>query len=222
MSKFSFYLSLSLGVFLFACNPTRIVQPLQKGQIQAGANFGGPLIKLGPVPMTVPLTSVYGAYGLTDRTSTFVSLHTTSLMFGVFQTDLGITHQLIAPRKFIPGFSISPIANMMFDFWEYQFRLYPQLDINAYWPYGSKKKLIYLTMNNWFELQNTKAHDEPQTTHWLPNFGVGHQWNGSKYGVQAEFKYIAPNQSNQDIVVDYISFNGNGALGFYIGLHRKF
>jgi hypothetical protein len=162
------------------------------------------------------------AYGLTDNTTSFASLHTTALMYGVIQTDLGFTHQLMAPNKLIPGISISPIANMMFDKWEHKFSLYPQLDVNAYWNYGTKKNLVYASLNNWFELRTTRAHNEPQPTHWLPSIGFGHLWNNKKYTIQFELKYVAPTESNKDIVVDYVSPGSKGALGFYIGVNRKF
>jgi hypothetical protein len=213
--------SLILGM-LFSCNPTRVIQPIPKGQLQVGANVGGAIIEYGNAAIPLPLTSIYSAYGLNNNTTGFASVHTTALLFGVLQTDLGITHQLLAPNKWIPGISVSPIANIMFDTWEHHFRLYPQLDANVYWNYGVKPNLVYCSLNNWFELQSTKAHDEPQTTHWLPSIGFGQQWNRLKYGLQLEVKYIAPNQSNKNIVVDYVGIHSKGALGFYIGFHRKF
>lgn len=206
----------------FACNPTRIVQPIPKGRVQVGANFGGPTIMLGTTPLPIPLTSVHVAYGLKEHTTSFASLHTTALLYGVFQTDLGFTRELLAPQKFIPGISVSPIANVLFDKWEHKFSLYPQLDVNAYWNYGSKKNLVYASLNNWFELRTTRAHNEPQTTHWLPSIGLGHQWNNKKYNIQCEVKYVAPTESNENIVVNYVSPAAKGAIGFYIGINRKF
>jgi hypothetical protein len=205
-----------------ACNPTRIVQPIPKDQVLVGANFGGPGIMLGSAPLPIPLTSIYTAYGFSETTTAFFSLHTTAMSFGVFQTDLGFTRQLLAPSKFMPGISVSPIANMMFDKWEHKFSLYPQLDINAYWNYGSKKNMVYTSLNNWFELRSKRAHAEPQLTHWLPSVGIGHQWNNKKYNIQCELKYVAPTEKNTEIVVDYISPGSFGALGFYFGISRKF
>jgi hypothetical protein len=219
--RFSFSVCI-ISLLAFACNPTRVVQPIQKGQVQVGANFGGPTILLGSTPLPVPLTSIHTAYGLREQTTAFASLHTTALLYGVLQTDFGITHQLLAPNKFIPGISVSPIANLMFDTWEHKFSVYPQLDINAYWNYGTKKHLVYASLNNWFELRKTRAHDEPQTTHWLPSIGIGHQWNNKKYNIQCEIKYIAPTESNENIVVDYVSINTKGAIGLYVGINRKF
>jgi hypothetical protein len=213
---------LFVAMILFACNATRLVKPLPKDELQVGAGFGGALIQLGDATIPIPLTNVYAAYGVKENTSAFASIHTTALLFGVFQTDLGFTQQLLKQKGYLPALSVSPIANLMLDKWEGQFSLYPQLDINAYWNYGKKKHLVYTSLNNWFELRNQRAHGETQKTHWLPSIGLGHQWSGKKYNLQLETKYLAPNQSNQNLVVDYVSFGNNGAIGVYIGLTRQF
>jgi hypothetical protein len=210
------------AIILLACNATRVVKPLEAGEKQMGVSLGGAMIKFVGVPMPLPLTNVYGAYGLNNKTTAFASLHTTALLFGVFQTDIGITQNLLKQKKYLPGISVSPIANLMFDKWENNFSFYPQLDLNAYWNYGKKQHLIYTSLNNWYELKNTKAHNETQTTNWLPSIGVGHQWHGNKLNWQLEAKYIAPNQPNKNIVVDYIGMGSKGTFGLYIGVNRKF
>ena len=207
---------------LLSCNATRLVKPLETKQVQVGASVGGALIQLGSATLPIPLTSVYGAYGMREKTTAFGSLHTTALLFGVFQTDIGITHRLLKQRQWIPAISLSPIANIMMDRWEGRFSLYPQLDIHAYWEYGSKKHFFYTSVNNWFELRNQRAHGEVQQTHWLPSLAMGHQWTGKKYSLQVETKYLAPNQSNQNLVVDYVSPSNRGALGVYVAVARKF
>jgi hypothetical protein len=211
-----------LVISLLSCNATRIIKPLDKGERQIGINAGGPMIRLGSAILPVPLSSVYGAYGISGKTTAFASCHITALLFGVMQTDLGITHRLLGQKRFAPGISISPVVNMMFDTWESNFRFYPQIDLNVFWNYGKKRNLAYITCNNWFELRSRKAHHEVQETHWLPSLGAGHQWSPGKYRWQVELKYIAPGESNQNIVVDYVSPGSNGALGIYFAVARKF
>ena len=89
---------------LLACNATRVVKPIAAGEKQLGAGLGGALIKFVGVPMPLPLTNVYGAYGLNNKTTVFASLHTTALMFGVLQTDIGITQQVIKQKKIYTGY----------------------------------------------------------------------------------------------------------------------
>lgn len=217
------YILYILAVTMYACNSSRIIKPLDKGETQIGANVGGPLISMDGIPLFIPLSSIYVAHGYREKTTAFASVQTTALLFGVLQTDLGFTHQLFAQKnKWLPGVSISPIANMMVDHWEGNFRFYPQLDLNVYWNYHNKPHYFYLTNNNWIELNATRSHNEKQPSNLLSTFGIGHQWRNAKYDVQLEVKHIAPTQSNQNIVVDYISTGQRGAYGIYLGLSRKF
>lgn len=205
-----------------SCNTTRVVKPIEKGTLQVGANLGGPLITMGSLPIFMPLSSVHAAYGLKEKTTAFASLHTTALLFGVYQTDLGITQQVLQQKGMIPGISVSPIANMMIDQWKGIFSLYPQLDINAYWNYKNKPHFFYTGLNNWIELRRTRAHNQPQDLVVMPAWHLGHQWSGNKYNIQLEMKYIGFTQSNKDIVVDYISPGNNGTLGLFFSINRKF
>lgn len=205
-----------------ACNATRVVKPIEKGKTQAGVGLGGAMIKLGSAVTPLPLTSVHVAHGMSASTTAFGSIHTTALLFGVIQTDFGITHELLKQNGFIPGISVSPIANLMMDTWKADFSFYPQADVNFYWNYSRHNRLLYLCVNNWFELRTKKAHGETQQTHWLPSAGIGHLWPLKKYTWQLEAKYLAPTESNKNIVVDYISPSSKGAVGIYIGVSRNF
>lgn len=222
MQKQQILILLIFSLFITACNSTRIVQPIDKGKTQVGVCFGGPVIKTGAAVLPIPLTSFYGAYGLNNSTTAFGSINATSLFFTVLQSDFGITKQIISPHKFIPGISVSPIANVLFDLLTYKFSFYPQVDVNAYWNYGAKKHLFYFSLNSWFELHEEKAHNLPQNKYWLPSIGVGNQWNNANYSLQIELKYIGATDFNKGIVVDYATLNSKAGLGFYVGLSKKF
>jgi hypothetical protein len=52
---------------------------------------------------------------------------------------------------------------------------------------------------------------------------LGHSFTGKKWSFNIETKVIAPNLSNQKLVVDYVTpFQSRGAFGVYIGCTRKF
>ena len=87
-----------------------------------------------------------------------------------------------------------------------------------------KQHFAYAGMSNWFEFAAQKSHGEKQTNHWIPNFQIGHQFSKPKMDYFFEIKFLAPFQSNQNIVLDYWKPFGNkkGALGAYIGLRKKF
>ena len=209
-------------LLLGSCAPARYVRPLEKGKTEATATFGGPLINYSGSTIPVPLLGFAAGHGFTDDLTGFAGIHATSLAFGVLQVDAGVVKGLWKPHKWIPGVSISPVVNMMFDKWAGKFSLFPQADANAYWNYGKKKHFCYLGLTNWFDLHKTGADDQPQTTHWLPVWQAGNTLVRKKWEYTVEVKYIAGNYSNRSIVVTYLSPGSSGALGLYIGVTRKF
>ena len=120
------------GFLLLSCAPTQIVRPLQKDEKMISLSLGGPFIGYSGINIPMPLTTLHYAQGVTNKTTAFASLHTTSLLYGVFQTDLGICQSLYYNKSLRIGFSANPILNMAIDRWEKKFKLWPQLDLNAY------------------------------------------------------------------------------------------
>lgn len=211
-----------LLVGAWACAPVRVVKPLAAGEKALSFNIGGPLIGFSETTIPMPLTAVSGAYGVSDKLTAFAGLHTTALAFGVIQTDIGVVRGLSTPTGLRPGISVSPVANLMLDTWENNFKFYPQLDLNAYWHLGQRESFLYVGSNNWFELAGTRAHGERQEIRWLANFQSGYTFVRSKMNYTVELKYLAPFHSNREVVVDYRGIGGNGALGVYFNVSRKF
>jgi hypothetical protein len=212
-----------LVIFSFSCAPTRIVKPLEKDEKLIGFNFGGPLIEFGGATIPIPFTSFYGAYGISEDLSVFGGLHTTSLAYGVFQTDIGVTKGLLKPSGWKPGVSLSPAMQLFVDRWEWNTKIYPELGVNAYWEYGEKtNKFFYMGIVSWFELQSRRAHEQNQTQRIIPNFQFGHTIERTRMNYTLEAKYFAPFTSNRDIVVEYKSFGSKGAVGLMFSIARKF
>ncbi len=210
-----------ISISLFSCAPSRIVKPLAKGEQIVGANLGGPLIKFGDLPITIPYTSAFYAKGINDKTSAFGSLHLTSLAFGVFQTDIGVCRELYYNEKLKLGFSVNPAINFALDRWEWKAKVWPQLDLNIYKEFGSNK-LVYFGVSNWFELSNKRAHGEDQVKNWYLSPQFGYQYSPKKWTYGIETKWVAPGVSNQPNIVDYMGPNHKGAIGVYFQLVRKF
>ncbi len=111
---------------------------------------------------------------------------------------------------------------MAFDRWDYNFKLWPQVDLNAYWNYKQKRNFFYTGVANWFELSSTKAHGEDQNTQWICNLHVGHTFVRNKWNYNLEAKYLAPGIERLPNVVDYKGFGSSGAAGLYFSVTRKF
>ncbi|HXP50049.1 MAG TPA: hypothetical protein VN922_08850 [Bacteroidia bacterium] len=211
-------------IFFNSCAPSRLIRPLDKGQKVISANLGGPLFHYSGTIIPVPLTSIMYAQGLTDNTSVFGSIHTTSLLFGVAQTDIGICQKLYYNDSLHLGVSVNPALNIAQEFWPQfsgGFKCWPQVDINAYWEIHPKKSFVYAGIENWFELATQRADGQPQTIHWLFSPQIGYTYTRLKWNYNIELKYIAPNLNNLPNVVDYLGIGGKGALAVYFTVTRK-
>jgi len=207
---------------LSSCTSIKFVKPLNKKQHSASVSLGGPLIKYGTATIPIPfLTADYG-YGIDSSLTGFASFNITSALFGNFQMELGATKQLWKQNNYLPAISITPVGNIIYRNKD-AYKFYPQLAINAFWEYGKHKNVVYVALDNWFELAQKRAYDIKQPNHWIFMPTVGHSFTGKKWNFNIEAKIIAPNLSHQKLVVDYQTpFKNNGALGVYLGYARKF
>jgi hypothetical protein len=210
-----------LLLFLCNCAPTHIVKPIAHHQHLVSGSLGGPIVEV-PHTATIPIpfTSVGYAYGLKPKTTIHSRIYPTSLAFGVLQLDLGCTQNILTKNKW--SFQCSPTFNVMFDMYEKVGKFWPMIDINTAWDYH-KENYFYFGINNWFELGQQKAHKQVQTNHWIFSPQIGHVFKKNKWEYQLEVKVIAPNKSNENIVLNYTSILGNkGALGTYLGIRYNF
>lgn len=207
---------------LFSCAPARFVKPLAKKQHAANVSLGGPLLKYGTATVPIPfLTANYG-YGIDSTLTGFASFNITSALFGNFQMELGATKQVLKQNKYLPAVSITPILNVIYKNKDAK-KLYPQIAVNAFWEYGKRKNFVYVGVDNWFELASKRQYEIEQKNHWFFMPMVGHSIIGKKWNFNIEAKVIAPNLSNEKLVVDYVTpLRTKGAFGVYLGLTRKF
>jgi len=219
--KYVSLLSFSILSLLFSCAPVRFVEPLQKKQLAVGGNFGGPIISQGNIVTPLPLTAVEVGYGLDTNLTIHGGLHTTAMLFGNLQMDAGLTYKVLHQNKYIPNISVTPGANFIYDFDDNISKLWPKLDVNAYWNYGKRNSYFYFGLNNIFELSKTMAHDQPQKQRWIFSPQIGHvlKTKQEKWQFTAEIKFLALNQDNSYAFLPYTPITGSyGATGLYLGL----
>lgn len=222
MRLYRFILLFFVTFFLSLCSPSNLVKPLKKSEQTVNFTFGGPLIKFAGAPIPIPFTTLGYNYGVANKFTAFINLHTTSLIFGNLQTTVGGLFSLYEKvNKF--GFTISPALQTAYSIRNKTgFRLWPTLDLNAYYHIKEKPSFIYLGANNWFELSKYSAHNEPQTKHILPNIHMGYMLVKPQWQHQFEVKYLGIGIPNLPGVVDYIGISHQGAFGIYYSLIRKF
>ena len=113
-SRMRFLIPVLMAALLYSCAPSRVVQPLKKGERTINASFGGPVINELGATFPIPLTTVTYAQGISDRATLFGSAHPTSLLFGTLQGELGAVYGLVMPdtaKRLLPGISIAPVLN---------------------------------------------------------------------------------------------------------------
>ncbi len=204
------------------CAPARFVKTLEKNKSAASFSFGGPVIKFAGAAVPVPFTSLAYGYGLTEKSTVFGSIHTTSLLFGNLQTDLGSTFSLFKKENRF-GITTTPALQMAWAMGQKQtFRMWPSLDLNAYFHFKERKSYLYTGVNGWFELSKTRAHGETQMQKIIPNCHLGYTFVKTKWQHQFELKYLALGIPNLPNIVEYISTGNQGSFGIYYSLIRSF
>lgn len=224
----------SVLLLLFSCSPSHYVVPLNRKDKAVSFNLGGPLISYSGAVIPVPFSSLTYAYGLKKNTTVYGGLHATSLVYGVIQTELGLTHQLRYWSHRKMGLTISPNINFMLDKWEWNYKLYPQLDANLYWHFkgephqhcdckgkGESAMYMYVGLSNWVELA-TKRYDgvaQPTNLFLLPQLGIN--MGGEHWKYNLEMKYMGLGASNNNTIVAYKNpISTKGAIGVYFTVSR--
>jgi hypothetical protein len=223
MKKFFHLILYFLGIIsLQNCAPVSLVKPLEKKKIAASASLGGPVIKFSGLIIPIPLSSAGVSYGLSDKTTLTSNVGITSLAFGVGQLDLGFLQLILnSENNYNVGLSGFGKAHLFMDRWKGDFRLYPEFGLNVFKEFGQGKHLLYSGGSGWFETRFPEPERNAKNI-WIPMIHIGYQRVKAKWNLTYELKWIAPQENNQNIVVDYIGPSKNGSLGFYFGLTRKF
>lgn len=237
--KFRLFSIFSVAIIvLTSCGPARFVAPLEKKENAIALDLGGPLVKIpGVATMPIPFTSITYGRGITNDLTIHGSWYSTAAVFGVAQLGAGATYGFWKDKEEKHGLSGMLGFNTAFDFFEQQFKFWPQLDVHYYWKYQHRhmiqedlltggrpvSNVFYTGIGTWYEFEMKRAHGEKQPTVVIPMLNIGHDLNWKKWTFKTEIKLIAPFTSNRDIVLDYISLTGKtGATGIYIGFIRKF
>jgi hypothetical protein len=218
----NYYLALFLLSLLASCAPVRYVRPVEKNTHVVSASFGGPLIGFGGAVLPIPFTSVGYGYGITNQLTGYAHLHTTSLMFGNIQTDFGLCGRIWTSADSRLQVTGNASFNFAMQLQNAEARLWPQADLNLSYNLGKSNNFIYAGAGSWIELSNTRAHNQPQPNRVLMYPQIGFQICKTKWDYSFELKGLQLGTPNLPNVVDYKGIGGNGAIGFYFGISRRF
>jgi hypothetical protein len=164
-------------VLLPGCATVRFPKPLEKGTTAITASYG-----------LMPTTSVAVGHGFSDRVTGFAGLNIFGLAAGLIQTDLGFVAGLKKPNGWIPGVSISPIANISTDKRMNIVTTLPEADINTYWNYGKSENYCYLGLANYYTMTD---YDKTRQHRWVPGLHVGNTLYHKNWGYTVEAKFCS-------------------------------
>lgn len=216
------YIVLLIAVILASCSGTRHVVPLKKGEKSASFSLGGPLFKFSGLVIPLPFTSVTYSHGLSDNLTLTGSVHTTSMLFGVFHFEGSGLTRLYSWNEGLSGLTISPGFHAMADKWEGNFSFYPYCDLYYYKNTGENGNHVFGGISLLYDLRSEKAFDVKNTNRAIPYLSAGYKWVRPKFTWTAEVKYINFTRDNRNIVVEYIAPGHYGALGIYFGITKRF
>jgi hypothetical protein len=209
---------LVLLICVSSCAPSRFIEPLDKGEQAVSFNVGGSLIEYADMTIPVPLTSLTYGNGLTEKLTVFGSLHTTSLIFNNFQTEVGVVSHIRNQERWIPALSSSLALNFITELSKGNAKLWPQIDGNAYWNLNANKHRLHLGYSIWID---TQMLDENRIGIINPHFGYTYKMK--TYELGTELKLLAPGTDNSKVFLPYqIIMGDRGATGIYLTLTKRF
>lgn len=221
--KYVFLLLNGILLLIYSCAPVRTVIPLEKGHSHVSVSAGGPLVRFSGVIIPLPLSSVCFSYGLKQRMTTNVALHTTSLMFGNLHLEGSATILAFKTESENSGFSLTPGSYALFRYNETPFIL-PFTDFHFFHKLNDKA-LVYVGYSHFLDVQHPHMTFSSISRWYVPSVQIGHIFQRNNLSFQVEIRYQHFLRSNENIVVNYISPSNRGALALHLGcgipLQRK-
>lgn len=212
---------LLLGLVTTGCSTAHHARPLGKGNGAVHATIGGPIAGIGSPSIPIPLTTVTGKVGITDRLDVFLGWHVleTFLNNGSFYFDVGASYYFLDQRKARPGLSaaltVSPLITRKSGWASFD------LQATASWSFDPRERtLLYTGFHLYFTPVRRTVEEMPtQFLTWSPYLG-GQVRIGKKrrLGLTLEIKWHRPYASTRDAVVGYVGPGQLGALSFLSGI----
>ena len=202
-------------VLFMSCAPTKIVVPLQEGQVQIGATLGRPKVNSG----SIPLMGIYAAKGISNATTAYGAAQLSSALFGTIQLDAGVVKGLRPSSGIVPGLSYSYGGNLFVSSRDYATRIYPETGFNVFWQQGAH--ILNLSANTWVDpTWFLTEYNQGQIL--APSLGAGYRLRYKWIEFQTEYKIVNPTREIMIPQAYVPSTFGLGGRGLYWGIALNF
>lgn len=227
----------AITILIFtACAPSRHVVPLGRKEKAISYSIGGPALRRNNLPLPIPLSSISYGYGITKKTTRLAAVHISPLLFGIYHLEAGFLREFYYNKKLKIGFTGNLMGNFITDQWDWNFKFYPQIDLNFYWHFKGDShyhcdcpkdrgslQFIYIGSTTWFELNRRDTYNINKGQRFLLNPHFGYNIGSKRIKLNFEIKYYLPYVQLQSSNLPYYNSLGNyGAFGATIGVYKIF
>jgi hypothetical protein len=180
---------------------------------------GGPVVGLGEPDTPLPLFTLTGKAGITDRLDVYAGWHVleTFVNNGNVYFDLGLSYYFLdqkGPRPGLSGaFTLSPLLNRKSGWASFD------LQLTASWYLDPKQRfLLYLGMHNTFTPVRSQLLESPPYT-WSPYLGFHVRVGPDRaLGLGGERKWLRPYANTDMSILGYLGPGHQGAFSFVAGV----
>lgn len=206
------FLWLALGAST-GCTHTHQVRPLGQGNASVHASVGGPLVRLFDTVLPVPILSVGGAYGVTDRVEVLGHVDVMGAAFGSFHYDMGaVWHPLIRDHGFTPTLTLGAGAHVLAT--REAVLVAPTANVAAAWRLA-RRHMIYVGIDTALPMRD-------QTTFIAGPLLGAEVRIGKRFGLALESKYLAPWYDTKPNPPKWVSPGGFGVVSVLLGANVYF
>lgn len=211
----------TLLLSLVACSTTRSVRPVGEGKMSAGLSIGGPLFTNLGGAIPVPVTTLFGRYGLTEKTDLDFGLQVP--VIASIGVDAGASHLLLDQEGLRPAVMAggrlhvhaNPLAIVGRDNpnggdYSLGVRVFEELHANASWRLG-QRSLVWVSFVVFAQVEELIFR---------PAIGVGVEWRPvSLFGLTVEARQMAFLTNQHFAAVSFIGPADLGAFAIQLGFN---
>ena len=202
-----------------ACSTAHTARPLGQGNGAIHVSLGGPIVGLGEPNTPLPLATLTGKVGVTDRMDVFAGWHVleTFINNGNAYFDLGMSYYFLDQRGARPGlsgaFTLSPLLNKKSGWASFD------LQLTASWYLDPKERfLLYVGMHNLFTPVRSQLLESPPYS-FTPYLGFQVRVGPTRaLGIGGELKWHRPYANTEKSVIGYFAPGNQGAFAFVAGV----
>lgn len=195
------------GLLLTGCGLSTQVRPTPKGVLVAEASVGGPAALVGGAPLPLPLSTIGVSWGFGEKSDLSTHMHLTTLLARrIVGFDVGGSWLFVEPAGIRPALVFGWRGYVFTDFNSGTLGFFDTA-VTASWNL-SRRFVPFVSVVAQLSSLGLSVDFSP---------AVGVQIRFSRFSLQAELRWFAPNQDVRGAAVEWLSPYKRGAIGLVLG-----